>query len=125
MHIDRATDVRVHVVKGELGFDELRATLDALYQAPDFRPEQAALWDLREADLTSFSTVEVALIAELVRQHRETIRAPKAALVVSRDADFGMARMFEIQVAGDSPGNVRVFRDLEKATSWVNETAHD
>jgi hypothetical protein len=119
--IDRSADIRIHTASGELTFDELRATLQALYSSPDFRPEQHVLWDLREAVLTRFSLAEVRDIADLVAEHRGTADPARAALVVSRDVDYGMARMFEQVLAGGSETNVRVFRDLQEAMAWITE----
>lgn len=119
--IESATGLRIHKVTGSLTFTELRETLQALYASPDFRPEQNALWDLRDSVLTTFTTAQVREIVEPVRSHWGTRGAPRAALVVCRDADFGMARMYELQLDVEGTAEVRVFRDLEEARVWVLE----
>ncbi len=116
---DDITDLRVHVVRGELTHEELCETLEALYATREFQPQQSALWDLREADLTGSSAAEVRQIAELVQQHWGTTGVPRAALVVSRDVDFGIARMFELYVTTGAQREVRVFREFDEAVAWV------
>jgi hypothetical protein len=78
-----------------------------------------ALWDLREAITTDVSSDDVRKIVELVADRRPSGVSSRFALVVSRDADFGMARMYEAQLNHVSPGQIQVFRDIEEATTWV------
>jgi hypothetical protein len=118
--IDIAADVRVRTVNGKLTFAELRDALESVYAQPDYRPDQSVLWDLRNAVLTAFSAEEVRAVADLVRMRWGTQGAPKAALVVCRDADFGMARMFEMQLGLWGTGEIRVFRDMDEAMAWLD-----
>jgi hypothetical protein len=40
------------------------------------------------------------------------------ALVVSRDMDYGLARMYEAY-SQDLPVQIRIFDELEEAESWM------
>jgi hypothetical protein len=116
--IDEDAGLRIHTVSGELTFEMLSAMLEATYADPQFRPEHNVLWEVRGAALTNFSSTEVRNISELVQGQW---RGAKAALVVGSDADYGMARMYEMHLASGSSGEVRVFRDLEEAHAWVTK----
>jgi hypothetical protein len=43
-------------------------------------------------------------------------------VVVSRDLEFGMARMFEAFLA-EGPVDMQIFRDPADASDWLAETA--
>jgi hypothetical protein len=116
--IDSAAGLRTHIVSGEMDFDALSSTLEGVYSDPDFLPDLNVLWDLRDAILTVFSSGDVSRVVDVVKGNWTGARA---ALVVGRDADFGMARMYELQHDTSSSGEVRVFRDFEEATAWVME----
>ena len=100
MGIDTKTDenagVRTHTVSGEFDFEEVSATLKTVYADPSFRPRDNVLWDMRGVALTSFSSTEIRQISDLVQG---SWKGTRAALVVGRDADYGMARMAEMQDA--------------------------
>ena len=42
----------------------------------------------------------------------------RVAVVVRRDVDFGLARMYEAYVA-ESPAELRVFREYSEAVAWL------
>jgi hypothetical protein len=114
--IDESAGLRTHTVSGGMTFDDVSSTLKAVYSERDFRPELNVLWDLRGATLTEFSSSDVAKVVDVVRGNWT---GGKAALVVARDSDFGMARMYELQHDRAASGEVRVFRDFEEAKDWV------
>ena len=114
-------DLRVHTSRGELVLEELLETLRSLYESPEFRPEQNSLWDVREARLEGLSSDQVKRIGDLVSGHWGKQAAPKSALVASKDLAFGLARMYEARL--ESRGQVRVFREMEEALSWLGSAA--
>ena len=118
--IDPAQGVRVHTVTGELTVHELKATLVALYDDPNFQSGHDALWDLREASLTGFTADDVRHIVNLVKDGWVDRGSAKAAMVVSRTADFGMVRMYEIQLATADEDRTSVFRDIDEAYAWLD-----
>ncbi|MFC1795063.1 hypothetical protein ACFL3Q_15940 [Planctomycetota bacterium] len=73
--------------------------------------------DLREADL-SLSTFEIYDIPRLVTETSLKNWFPKA-LVVSKELDD---YLFFESVSHNSGQNVKVFRDIDEAKSWLAET---
>ncbi len=116
---DSNSGLRIHTVTGSLSFDTLTDTLAELYQDARFRADQDALWDPREASLAELTADEVRRVIELVRNNWATEGTPRAALVVAREVDFGMARMYELQLSDLSTGRVQVFRNMEAAREWL------
>ncbi len=119
MKIDPITGLRMHKVTGRLQLEELRTALTDVYEAEDFDPDKDVVWDLRDADLTAFSTDDIKSVSGLVKQNWGTSSSSRAALVVSRDVDFGLARMYEQLLDNGSTGEVTVFRDYDEAIAWL------
>jgi hypothetical protein len=119
--IDPDTGMRQHAVTGDLTFDGLMSALAGIYADPAFRPEQNSLWDLRETRATEISVTDLRRIVDLVRENWGTTGAPKSALVVSSDLDFGMGRMYEAFLDSDMGSQVRVFRDIDEARNWIED----
>jgi hypothetical protein len=119
--VDRARNIRIHRASGELTFDELSEELRRIYDSDGFQPDQSSLWDLREADVTSFTKEQIASIVEIVRDRWATQGTARSALVVAREVAFGLARMYELQLDAQPADRVRVFYDYEEAESWLQE----
>ena len=117
--IDGERNLRIHKVTGALTFDELIGTLKEVYSEPDFDPDMNSLWDVREADLSSFETPDIHNLRNFVGKHWGTGGRSKAAIVVLGDLDFGISRMYEFYLQAKSSSEVQVFRDYDEALSWV------
>lgn len=61
-------------------------------------------------------------MAGFLQENRHLRRGAKVALVVQSDADFGVARMYEV-IATDLPSQFRVFRTVEQAEGWLTGVA--
>jgi hypothetical protein len=86
-----------------------------LRQDPKFKPTMSQLVDAREV-------TEVAVTVEAVNQlGQSTLFAPtaKRAYVVTKDALYGMIRMYELHQAARGSETVRVFRDRAVALAWL------
>jgi hypothetical protein len=117
--IDKELNIRRHKVTGTLQLDELVGILGGIYKSPGFDPDMDVVWDLREADLTSFSSEDVQAVRNFVIRNWGTGGKSRAALVVSRDVEFGLTRMYEVYVESDTKSQVEVFRDMDKAVEWI------
>ena len=117
--VDARNNLRLHRVSGVLRFDELRSALATLYADQRYEPEQNALWDLREADLSDFSTDQVRGIVSLVRSAWAEAGNAKAALVVSETFAFGMARMYEQWLGAQPESRIGLFESFDEALVWL------
>lgn len=119
-HIDEGANLRMHKVSGVVTKESLIERLNEIYSAPDFISDMNVLWDLREADLSSFQSPDIQHLRDFVKDHWATGGTSKAALVVSRDLDFGLSRMYEFFIKDRTTNDVRVFRDMDEARDWVS-----
>ncbi len=117
--IDSGTGLRTHVATGTFTLDELQTELRDAYNRSDYRPEANSLCDLREAGAVTFTGEEIRSVVDTVLEHRGAPPGTRTAIVVTRDLSFGLARMFARQLEAKSHSDVMVFRDMDKATAWL------
>jgi len=122
-HRDSVRGLRYHVVTQTLRLDEFRETLQAVLDLAGLEPEMDELWDLRDL-LPDHPALEVdelkALVYSCGRDWARTTKA-RAAIVVSRTIDYGMARMGEMLMDWEAPNRVMVFRSLIAADRWLED----
>jgi len=100
--------------------DSLLNELSRFYDSPDYDPEMNVLWDLRQLDgLSGLATSELSRLVTLVSRRWISGQPRRAALIVSRMVDFGMARMYEMRMESVSRQEIRVFTDFEQARQWL------
>ena len=121
IHIDHKAGIRQHKVTGPIDIEELKIFLKRLYAHPDFDPIMNAIWDLEEADFSEVSSSDVRSVIDVVRKYWGTEGKSKAALVVSKDVDYGLTRMYEILMSGVSASQVMVFKNMKEAHDWLAE----
>jgi len=108
-------DFSGHVTREEL-FRGLRE-IETVESAPAVTPHR--ITDLSAMAVSDNSFPEVLALAEH-RKRRQFPNAFKAAIVASRPANVGIARMF--QTLNDHPQiTIRIFPDLAAAQAWIAE----
>jgi hypothetical protein len=76
------------------------------------------LWDLRAMTKGPDSPGELRLAASMTRSGPAAWRGGRTAIVVSRDFDYGIARMFQAFTDG-SGIEYSVFREIGLAMEWL------
>jgi len=118
--VNSAYQIRCHAISGEFSMDSLLSELSRFYDSPDYDPEMNVLWDLRRLNgLSGLATSELTRLVTLVSRRWISSQPRRAALVVSRMVDFGMARMYEMRMESVSRQEIRVFTDFEQARQWL------
>jgi hypothetical protein len=123
--INQKKNVRVHIVSGQIDIDALFKSLSEMYTSLPMNADMNVVWDLRAAEgIGSLVTSQLDKLIGLVSKTWGTKGKQKAALVVSRQVDFGMARVYEQQLEIHSSSVVRVFKDIKKAVQWIDQEVH-
>lgn len=117
MRIDAARGVVLVTAVGEVSGEELGDAGKALIARPDYDPKLNSLWDLRALEFVG-DVAPLRTLAEFVKQPGVIEEPIRAALVVSRDLEFGIARLFQSH-ADEAPVKYQVFRDMDEARAWV------
>ena len=86
---------------------------------PDWAPGLEILVDCSKSDLSGLSAADVRNASEAVVVLGEQFGTGRAAMVVGRDVDFGMVRMWELLTADKVPFEFCVFRNLAEACEWL------
>lgn len=106
--------------EGNISDKELVDVYTALYQDPDFRKNYSKLVDLRSSKSTERSMGALKEVADMVKQyHSKRSERTKTAIVAPHDLYFGLARTYEL-ISDESPEEVMVFRDVDKALEWLD-----
>ena len=110
--------VRIHV-RGRFPMSEAQqrqAEVAAAY------PGVNRFWDMSEADLSDWTGRDIRGGIEAVasRTPPPAGEGMRVAALVSRDIDYGVARMWEAMAAGSLAIVYAVFRDEERAIEWLS-----
>jgi len=123
--INQKKNVRVHIVSGQFDVEVLFESLTEMYSSLPLHADMNVLWDLRATEgIGSLATGQLDKIISLVGNKWGAGGKNKAALVVSRQVDFGLARLYEQELENQTPGRIRVFKDIKKAVRWIDQETH-
>ncbi|HEY4978348.1 MAG TPA: hypothetical protein VII25_04210 [Candidatus Acidoferrum sp.] len=113
--IDKANRLVMSTASGTITGPEARAHHQSLSADPDFDPSYSQLLDCSHVTKIEVSSDDIRTLA----QDNLFSATSRRAFLVSNDAAFGLARMFEIirETQGDS--GIQVFRNLDEALDWV------
>jgi hypothetical protein len=117
---DPQTRVRTSTFIGRIDDATLVEAYRALLADPGYIRGANDLVDLREANAEGLSAVVIPALVGMFAAHDATgtgLRSRTAIVAVS-PLNFGLARMFQT-LRGNSPDQVRVFRDYEEARHWL------
>jgi hypothetical protein len=100
--------------------DDWRATVDAFRRHADYRTGMGVINDWRKRARAITAQDAQARTSYMV-QYGAAFGPTRWAVVVSRDVDFGMARVEEAPLEGVPNITLRVFRDPIEAEAWVRK----
>lgn len=118
--VDAASGVAIGTGTGVLDVEDCRAAVMALWKNSDWAG-LALVWDFRTAQL-DVSAPDAFELAQFVNGRQPSPPPVRSAIVVSRDVDYGMARMFGTY-RERSTTDVRVYRDFDAAIAWTRAAA--
>ncbi len=114
---DADSGIWVFELSGVVTPAEIRAAYDRMRRTPDFDPRAPRLWDARQT--TSSQHYGSADLRHISRETGSDV-PHRVAIVVARDVDFGLARMYEAFAEADQQlAETFVFRDLGEALAWL------
>jgi hypothetical protein len=105
----------IHTWTGQVTLVELRQLVVAVRSDPLYRPKLNVLADFREAD-ANIAHEDMLSIARFAGDRNF---AAKHAIVVKRQMELGMARMYELMSESVARGQMRIFKDIDEAMAWL------
>ena len=114
--IDVASAVATVRLTGLITVAEAARAFERLAAHPQYRDGVARLWNVRKAEFSKITSDDIRQISQAARATLSNPRA-RVALLVARDVDFGISRMYQSTAGETLP--MQVFRDLESAEAWL------
>jgi len=118
--VDKKTSVIIHTVTGKITFAQIKSSYEALLSHPDFQKNMHIIWDVRDADPSKFEREDIIGIARYFEAHLKDRGYYKAAVVVSRDLESDLTKIYQV-AAADFSTKIGIFRSIEEAKKWVLE----
>jgi hypothetical protein len=119
INFDSETPYLQITLLGIFNMTDLESCYKEFLQNPNWKCGTDILWDCTKCDLEHLSSNDMKGIGLMTEKYKERRGPGKAAWVVGKEVDFGLARMFEIINEGKVIFNFRVFRTIEKGRNWV------
>ena len=128
MPTEHAYDERTRMMNtriwGTVTDADILALAESIASNPRVEPGMREMIDLREVERAEVTRQVLQSVAAIDRTLAEKFRGNRTAIVAVRDAHYGLARMYaHLMEAAGAPTQVRVFRDVDRATSWLQEPA--
>jgi len=113
--IDKEHRVVLSTASGVFDLAAALAHQDQLLVDPDFNPSYSQLLDYSHVTEVRIDTNDVRKLAE------RSVFWPcsRRAIYVTRDIEYGFARMFEMLRENAGEKGIRVFRNLDDALTWI------
>ncbi len=83
---------------GDAEVQVFKEFVEAIVNHVNWEPGGRFLVDLSELDIGSLTVDQIEVLARIFEQNREKFGHAKCALLVSRDLEFGMGRMWQVFV---------------------------
>jgi hypothetical protein len=115
--IDAATRTIRTTCSRPLAFAEVMDHFRGLKEDPACSGPLNVLLDVSDADLVPQAS-QLGAVSAAVSLVRSKVQFRACAIVATRDAMFGMMRMFEV-LASDYFSAIRVFRKMDEAEAWL------
>jgi hypothetical protein len=98
------------------GFAEMNIEL---VEHRGWTPGMNVLCDFRELDLSGLSVNNTHESSYFVRSLSERLGSGKIACITKKDVDYGIARMWEMLTQNGVSVEIRVFRSISEARTWL------
>jgi hypothetical protein len=117
--IDKSRRLVLSTASGVFTAEDIRGHMDRLTADSDFDPDFYQLADFTAVTAMKVSPDDIRMFAE------RTVFSPRSrrAFVVKDDAQFGLARMFEIHRDLKDESGIRVFRSIQDGLEWIETGA--
>ncbi len=120
-YIEPTSGLVVFTVTGGGRVKDMITALEDLFAAPEFRKNADILWDFSKWRADPPEAGELRELVSFLHKNKDKRGSGyKVSIVVSRDLDYGLARMFETY-AENLPFTIRIFRKRPPAESWLKQ----
>lgn len=117
VQIDRESAIALVDVGEASSAAEIIKAVEALFAHPGFVDGMDTIFDYSRCDFSKVSAEDLKSIARFLVPHLPRF-ANRVNLVVERDLEYGLARMYGVFAEDIAPSERRIFRDIDTAREW-------
>ncbi len=107
--------------QGSIDLDRLKQMYSSILTSPMYRKEMNRLWDFTRIDVSRLTSEDLRSFAAYMKFKDLGTDMVNAAILVTRDLEYGMVRMLQALGDGVLSPNVIVTRNLDEALTWVRK----
>ena len=96
---------------------EIINAIEALLAHPDYVDGMDSIFDYSRCDFSKLSAENLKSVAHFLVPHLPRL-AKRINLVVGRDLEYGLARMYGVYAEDIAPRERHIFRDIGSAREW-------
>ena len=104
---------------GDAEADQFGELLDLMLAHAEWKPGTPYLHDHTDLNAGPLTVDDVGRVAQLCADRRADLGAGKCALIMVRDLEFGLARMWGSLVEDKWDVEANIFRTREEAIAWL------
>jgi len=119
-HVEYHDGFFIGTTSGDAVDEQFGDLLDAMLTHDMWQPGTPWLHDHSDLNSSSLTIDGIQRIAQLCAERRTLIGKGKCAIVVARDLEFGLARMWAAHVENNWDAVTAVFRSREEAIAWLD-----
>ncbi len=119
--IDNENQIRISTVTGKLTYEDMLSKLKEIYSDQELYDLPYSLWDIRQANVSSFTTKQIQKLAEFVAGNWGMEGSKKTAIVADKTFNFGLSRMYEKTLEFKTPSTTMVFHNYDEALAWIKK----
>ncbi len=113
---DEFFEVTTHGDAAPVGFEEY---LDVMLGHEKWKPGAAFLEDSSDLKADRLTVADVRKIADIFVKRRAQLGRARMPILVFRELEYGMVRMWEVFVEGEWDVTEKLFRSRDEALSWL------
>ena len=118
-NINPKTGLIAFTADGKIGVEQIIDALEKMFDDPGFRKGADVMWDFRQAQIEITDSNEVRKMISYMKKNVDRRGTGyRLALIVARDTDYGIGRMYEAYSEG-LYYTVKTFRNESEARSWL------
>lgn len=107
---------------GDAEAEKFRNLMEALVTHEKWIPGSPFLVNHARLDAASLTDEDIKNIAKLSNIYRDQIGKSKCAHLLSRDLEYGLARMWQVYVEKEWDATEQLFKSRDEAIAWLSNT---
>ena len=105
--------------KGDASVEGLSELIDQLFRFPQWESGMSTLIDFRNFSITPLKNDDIMKVSQMVKALKDALGDGDCAIAVSREIDYGLVRMWQIQTESGVQVQIEVFMSYDEAFKWL------